>query len=380
MSTELADGRTDRTEHLHAYTDPAGCRPVDVAEITEHLLAGPETAPCLDLAEELCRDAGLDVDRLEGHDALVAWRGTGGCLLSGHVDVVPVGDGWSHEPFGNTVEDGRLYGRGASDMRGPVAAMLAALAGTQGPAGLVLTSDEETTMATARALVGDPRVTGPAQAVVVGEPTGLEVATCGKGVAWMQVKVTAPSGHASTPRGQGGRPASAPERLVELLAKLPPEPLAVEHPVLGPATVAVTGLGSQEGPFNVLSPEAWARLDARFPVPLLPEEMVRAVQQAMGHPEDIEISLAKREPPFEGPDDLGQRCVQALEDTGLPSRLIGVDYASEAGHWQAACPTVVCGPGSIQRAHKPDEHITVDELDAGTRAYRSLIEKLGAGP
>lgn len=349
---------------------------MDVVQIAERLLAGPEVAPCLDLAEDLCQAAGLNVERWPEHEALVAWRGEAGCLLSGHVDVVPVGDGWSAQPFGNPVEEGRLVGRGASDMRGPVAAMLAALAATEAPAGLVLTSDEETTMATARRLVDEPEVLDPATAVVVGEPTGMDVATCGKGVAWMQVTVTAPSGHASTPRGDDGRPASAPERLIELLADLPATPLVVEHPVLGQPTLAVTGLGSQEGPYNVLAPEAWARLDGRFPVPVMPDEMVRAVQQAMGHPDDVEITLAKREPPFEGPDELGKRCVQALGTIGIASTVIGVDYASEAGHWQGARPTVVCGPGSISRAHKPDEHITEEELTRGVRGYTALIEAL----
>ncbi len=349
---------------------------MDVVETAEHLLAGPEVGPCLDLAEEVCRGAGMRVQRLQDHEALVAWRGRDGCLLSGHVDVVPVGDGWTQAPFGNTMLDGRLVGRGASDMRGPVAAMLSALANTEAPAGLVLTSDEETTMATARALVDKPDVLEPATAVVVGEPTGLDVATCGKGVAWMQLTVTAPSGHASAPRGDGGRAASAPERLVELLADLPAEPVVVDHPVLGQPTLAITGLGSQEGPYNVLAPEAWARIDGRFPAPVMPDEMVRAVQQALGHPSDVEIRLAKREPPFEGPDRLGHRCLAAMAKAGLEREVIGVDYASEAGHWQRACPTVVCGPGSIDRAHKPDEHITVEELEAGVGAYTALIEAL----
>lgn len=362
--------------HLQAYTGPVGCRRVDVAEIAERLLEGPEVGPCLDLAEELCQAASMTVERLEDRDALVAWRGDGGCLLSGHVDVVPVGEGWSVDPFGNAVDQDRVYGRGASDMRGPVAAMLAALDATDVPAGLVLTSDEETTMATVRELAGDTRVTGPATAVVVGEPTGLDVATCSKGVAWMQVTVTAPSGHASTPRGTGGRPASAPERLIELMAKVPAEPLELKHPVLGQPTLAVTGLGSQQGPFNVLAPEAWARIDGRFPAPVMPDEMVRAVQQAMGHPEDVEISLAKREPPFEGPGQLGDRCVEVLEALDAGSEVIGVDYASEAGHWQDSCPTVICGPGSISRAHKPDEHITLEELEVGVQAYTGLLEAL----
>lgn len=362
--------------HLQAYTGRTVCPSVDVTEIAERLLAGPAISPCLELAEDLCDAAGMTVERLEDLDALVAWRGERGCLLSGHVDVVPVGEGWSVDPFGNAADQGRLYGRGASDMRGPVAAMLAALTSTEVPAGLVLTSDEETTMATVRELAGDARVTGPATATIVGEPTGLDVATCGKGVAWMQVTVTAPSGHASTPRGTRGRAASAPERLIELMATVPAEPLELEHPVLGQPTLAVTGLGCQEGPFNVLAPEAWARIDGRFPAPVMPDEMVRAVQQAMGHPEDVEITLAKREPPFEGPDQLGDRCLEALDAAGLTSEVIGVDYASEAGHWQTSCPTVVCGPGSIARAHKPDEHITLEELEAGVQAYTHLLETL----
>lgn len=349
---------------------------VDVVEIAERLLAGPEPGPCLDLAEDLLAPAGFQVTRHEALGALVAWRGSGGVLFSGHVDVVPVGEGWTVPAFGNELEAGCLHGRGASDMRGPVACMLAAARATDGPMGLVLTSDEETTMEAARHLVEVPEVLGPAGLVVVGEPTELQVASCGKGVAWIALSVTAPSGHASTPRGPEGRPASAPERLVELLARLPPEPLDVRHPVLGSTTAALTGLESQPGPFNVLASRATGRIDCRFPAPVTPEEVLAAVERALGHPDDVEVRLPKREPAFEGDEELAQLVAGVVGESGTPSATIGVPYASEAGHWGPRAPTVICGPGSIDRAHAPDEFIEAGELEAGLRAYTAMVESV----
>lgn len=346
-------------------------RPLDIAR---RLLADGSADRALGLCADQLEAGGFTVDRREDLGALVAHRGEGGLALSGHVDVVPAGEGWSHPPFGNAVDDGRLYGRGASDMRGPVACMLAAARRTEAPLTVVLTTDEETTMDAARAFVDDGLLS-EAPLVVVGEPTGLDVAVASKGVLWLELTATGARGHASTPRGSEGRGPSGPERLVEVLAKLPSEPIRLTHPELGPATAAVTGLTSDETPFNVLAGRASARIDCRFPPPGTPEDVEASLRSKLGLPDEgLDIEVAKREPAFMGDEAQAEHVVEVLTDQGIASATTVVPFASEAGHWQRVGPTVICGPGSIERAHAPDEYIEVAELEAGAAAYGALIE------
>ncbi len=350
---------------------------MDVVALTRELLADEDADRALGICADRLEAAGLEVEHREEMGALVAHRGEGGLALSGHLDVVPAGEGWTREPFGGDLEDGCLYGRGASDMRGPVACMIRAVERTEAPVSVVLTTDEETTMDTVRQLV-DEDVLSEAPLVVVGEPTGLDVATAGKGVLWVRLTATGAQGHASTPRGEAGRGPSGPERLVEALCELPAEPIRLTHPELGPATAAISGLASDETPFNVLAGRAQARIDCRFPPPGTPEDVEASIRSKLGLPaEGLEVEIAKREPAFVGDDAQAAEMVEVLGQAGLAVSTTSVVFASEAGHWQRVAPTVICGPGSIDRAHGPDEHVTVDELEAGVDAYTRLVEWRG---
>jgi len=343
-----------------------------VISLAERLLAEPEPEHALKACRSELASAGFDVEIDEEQTALVAHRDQGGVAFSGHVDVVPVGEEWTVDAFGNALEDGRLYGRGAVDMRGPVACMVAALERTQAPASIVLTSDEETTMDTVRSFV-DEDVLDDSAAIVVGEPTGLDVACASKGLVWARLTARGERGHASTPRSKRG--GSAAERLVDAVSGLPASPLRVSHPRVGESTLAVSGLGGEQTPFNVLAGRTEARVDVRFPPPKMPDDVRRALASHLGGPpEGVELELEKREPPFLGDEDVADRAASALRAAGMESGLVGVDYVSEAGHWQRVSPTVICGPGSIDRAHKPDEYVERDELENGVRAYEALVE------
>jgi len=353
---------------------------MDVVRQAQTLLADRDADRALEVCAEELANADCTVERFPKLGAILARRGSGGLALSGHVDVVPVTpEAWSRDPFGAELADGRLYGRGATDMRGPVACMLAAVADTSAPVSLVLTTDEETTMRGVRRLVGDD-VLASAPLVVVGEPTGLDVAVAGKGLVWARVETTGERGHASTPRGGDGRSPSAAERLVEALAGLEPRPLRVEHPRVGPATLAISGLESEPTPFNVLAGDARARLDVRFPPPKTPDDAERAIRSHLDLPRDgLSLSFEKREPAFLGDEADGERARDVLAEAGLDVELTGVDYVSEAGHWQRVASTLVIGPGSIARAHGPDEYITREELAEARQAYEALIEAWAPG-
>jgi len=351
---------------------------VDVVETTRALIRDETAEAALARCRDRLEAAGLAVERHDGAEAIVARRGEGGPALSGHVDVVPAGEEWTRAPFGGERESGRVHGRGASDMRGPVACMLAAAEATEAPMQVVLTTDEETTMDGVRQLVDDG-VLEDAPAVVVGEPTGMDVAYASKGVLWVRVHAEGARVHASTPRGEDGRGPSAPERLGDALGDVPAEPLRLAHPDLGPATAAITGLGSEGTPFNVLAGRARARVDCRFPPPGTPDDVLGALRSALDLPrEGLDLAVAKREPAFLGDEGLAEAASRALSGAGLDAHVTAVMYASEAGHWQRAADTVLCGPGSIARAHGPDEFVTEEELAAGVRGYEALVEGLAA--
>jgi acetylornithine deacetylase len=346
---------------------------VDAARLAERLTAEPDAQHALTAAADALGEAGLTVDRDEEHQAIAAVRGSPGAVLSGHVDVVPVSDEWSRPAFGNAFDDDRLYARGASDMRGPVAAMIAALDRTEAPVGVVLTTDEETTMDTVRAYAEHDRF-ADADVVLVGEPTGMDVAVAGNGLVWVRVDADGARGHASTPRPQARGP-SAPERLIEALAGLDPRPFRVEHPRLGKATLAVSGIESEATPFNVLAGEAEARIDIRFPPPKTPDEVEASLRSRLDLPrEGLKLSVEKREPAFLGDEGQGKRAADALSLAGVDASVTGVGYVTEAGHWQRVTDTLVVGPGSIDRAHAPDEYITRDELTTAVDGYAALIE------
>lgn len=214
-----------------------------------------------------------------------------------------------------------------------------------------------------------------ASLVVVGEPTHLQVAVASKGLVWVRLTARGARGHASTPRGDGGRGPSGPERLVEALANLPARPVRAMHPRVGEATLAVSGLESDPTPFNVLAGEAQARLDVRFPPPKMPQDVVRSLRSHLDLPvEGLEMGFEKREPAFLGEEATGRWARSVLSDAGVDSELVGVDFVSEAGHWQRLTDTLILGPGSISRAHRPDEYIERGELKEGVGAYSALVE------
>lgn len=331
------------------------------------LLGCEDALDALAHARDALTDTGFEIDERPALGALVADRGDGGVVLSGHVDVVPAGDGWTRPPHEATFEDGLVYGRGSTDMRGAVAAMVTAVAGSDAPCRMVLTTDEEVTMAAVRALADEGVVDGR-PLVVVGEPTQLRLGVAGKGVAWMRVTVSGSSTHAATPEAG----ASAAERLVRQVAKVPLGRFGPEHDLLGRATIALTGLSSGDR-FNILPSAAEARFDARFPPPLTPDDVIGRVREAMP---GAGIELAKEEPAYEASPGASEAARGVLGDA-VPSDDIGVPYASEAGHWSPRAPTVLLGPGRIEDAHAPDESVAVEQLERAARLYERLVAGFG---
>ncbi|MDJ1158009.1 acetylornithine deacetylase [Chelatococcus sp. SYSU_G07232] len=321
----------------------------------------------------------------------------GGVVLSGHTDVVPVaGQAWTSDPFALRVADGRAYGRGAVDMKGFCATALALVpeflaARLETPIHIFLSYDEETTCL---GVVDGIRRMGhdlPRPiAVFVGEPTGLEVTDAHKSVITLTTGVYGHEAHSSKP-ALGASAVMAAAELVTELGRMA-EDYVRRGDASGrfdpPYTTIHVGTINGGTARNILAREChfhWefrglpdldeSEIPARFAhfadSVVLPK-MRRTAPDARIETR-IEVSV-----PGLAPEPGSTAETLALRLAGR-NRTIAVPYATEAGRFQTAgIPTVVCGPGSIDQAHQPDEYITLADLEAGAVFLRRLAASLAA--
>jgi succinyl-diaminopimelate desuccinylase len=337
------------------------------------------------------------VPHAPGRASLLAWlRGSGGTpgvLFSAHLDTVaPGAETWSHDPFSGDVCDGKLWGRGASDMKGGLAAMVAAacaLARTdarlRGDLVLAFTAGEEVDCLGANALSQRPDL-GPVQAVVVSEPTSNELVIAEKGALWLELTTTGRAAHGSMPHL--GR--NAVMMMVTLLGELDRLPVPYdEHPLLGGFTRSInTVAGGQRT--NVVPDRCTATVDLRTVPGQSHAAIVAAVQGLIDR-------LAAADPAFQATvavdsDRGGPLCTEPGHPVvGLFTRVIetvtgrlpvpcGVRYLTDAVAFvpMLHAPLIICGPGRAELCHQPDEYVEVVRLGESARILAlAAAEMLG---
>lgn len=324
--------------------------------------------------------------------ATIGPAGPGGIILSGHTDCVPVaGQAWTADPFTLTECDGRLYGRGACDMKGFDASVLAlvpelAAATLERPVHIALSYDEEVGCTGVREMIAILKARGEVPAVcLVGEPTSMQVVIGHKGGRGYRCHVTGHEAHSSLAPQAVNAIDYAAELIVflrGLARELAKGPLDEEFDVVH--TTLSTGMISGGTAVNIVpkscsfvfecrhlievDPEAvFARVQAFVDETLLPEMRSRAPEA------NIEF-----EPLYEYPAqaiDPSHPLVTRLKNAVGHNGHSKVAYGTEAGLFQRdlGVPTVVCGPGSIEMAHKPDEYVTIEQLDRCDAALRKLL-------
>ena len=330
--------------------------------------------------------------------ATVGPWGQAGVMLSGHTDVVPVeGQAWSHPPFALTEVDGRLYGRGAADMKGFVAAALAAVLAAarrplKVPLHLALSYDEEIGCMGVRSLI-DMLEGAPVRPrfCIVGEPTGMQVATGHKGKVALR----------ATCVGREGHSALAPMALNALH-------LAVDFVnAVRDLQARVVDVGLKDGDYDVpYTTLHVGKLKGGVQVNIVPNSAVVdfEIRSLAGEDTDGLITALR---------DAAERIcaplradfpevairVERLWDypgLGTPSdagvvnfvkRLTGangtmkVAFGTEGGLFDArlGIPTVICGPGSMAQGHKPDEYVTVEQMARCEAMLAALVQRCEAG-
>ena len=317
----------------------------------------------------------------------------GGVVLSGHTDCVPVaGQAWTSDPFRLRVADGRAYGRGSVDMKGFDAIALASVpdllaAGLKRPIHILLSYDEETTcLGVADTIARFGQDLPKPGAVIVGEPTGLEVIDAHKSVATFMTTVHGHAAHSAKP-GLGANAVMAAGELLAVLNRLADEmeergdPSGRFDP--GFTTVHV-GRAAGGTARNILPERCEISWEYRGVPGLDPDEIPNRFEAASRR---IEAERLNRHGPFGRIETVREVLVPGLapdpgsEAERLALSLTGrnttntVAYATEAGRFQeVGIPTIVCGPGSIDRAHQPDEYITLEEIAGGEAFIRRLAE------
>ncbi|MEU6354733.1 M20 family metallopeptidase [Streptomyces sp. NPDC047072] len=297
-------------------------------------------------------------------------------LLESHLDTVEV-DGMTVPAYDGEVRGGRLYGRGACDAKGPLAAfMLAAaeLARGEPPLYSVVLAgvcDEEHeyrgVLHLLSSLAGRTAV-----GAIVGEPTGLVPAVAHKGVVRYTVRTVGRAGHSSRPE----EAVNAVSLMAPVLSHLAATSPDVEpHPLLGPATRAVTRIRGGTGP-NTIPGVCEADVDRRT----LPGEEPEVVWQR--DRDELRLLGAELDPPFiidyaldtppDSPVVRGLR--RALVERGRPDDVDGMPFATDASKIaRAGIPAVVFGPGSILDAHSADESVELAEVELAARVVVDAV-------
>jgi acetylornithine deacetylase len=311
----------------------------------------------------------------------------GGVLLAAHSDVVAVeGQVWTHDPFTLTEAGGRLYGRGTTDMKGFLACLLAALDGSalRRPVHVALSSDEELGCVGVRPLLDVlAGLAAPPGCAVVGEPTSLRVATAHKGKVALGIELTGRAAHSSAARS-GVNAVAYAGRLIGALLALQDAIAAEMYDGAFAVPHTSIGIGPIAGGVRVNIVPASCRLEievrtlpGRDPAEVV--ERIRACADALAHemrqiaPEaGIELVERAAYPGLVPGDDGFAARVAAIAGDAGPARAL--DFGTEAGLYQQrlGIPVVVCGPGSIEQAHRADEFIEIAQLEAG----RAFVERL----
>jgi succinyl-diaminopimelate desuccinylase len=335
--------------------------------------------------------AGLEVvaHELGGPErtSLVArWPGTGDApalCLTGHLDTVPLGGSdWEREPLGGEVDGERLHGRGASDMKGGVAAIVVAAervaALGRGRAGLevVLCAGEETGCDGALALARADGALGDCGALLVAEPTTNYPCVAHKGVVWLDMLAEGRTAHGSMPH-LGDNAIAKLARAIVALEDFAFD--AEEHPLLGAPTLNV---GTVTGGININSvpDRARAGLDVRT-VPGLDGDAV-AAQLAAAAGDEVRIETRLALDPVD--TDPGDEWVRRVFEVMGP--LAGADDVEPRGlaYFTDACalvpaygtpPAIVCGPGDADQAHRTDESCSVPALEAAAEGFFEVARR-----
>ena len=354
----------------------------------------------IDWVEEYLSGFGVASNRVYNQDrnkanlyATVGPAVAGGVILSGHSDVVPVdGQNWSSDPFKLERRGDKFFGRGTCDMKGFIALALAAVpmfVKGKKPVHLAISYDEEIGCKGAPAMIAQiaAKLPDPALAIV-GEPSMMGIINGHKGICLHEVNIYGHEAHSSlTHLGLSANMVAVDlmHDLAELARQLwenadPDNGFMPPH-----STLTIGRIEGGTAP-NILARHCRFLFDLRSPPgdnadEILAPFMAKCAdlnrEMAAAFPEaGIKVTkIASTVPMAPQADKRAEDFVRKLTGDNIAASKVA--YAAEAGQFQAAgFPTVICGPGSIEQAHQPDEFIAADQMERGAAFMRRLAEEL----
>jgi succinyl-diaminopimelate desuccinylase len=370
---------------------------VDPIALARALINCPSVTPArgavFDVLETALRPLGFEVHRWvlgEAPDGptenMVATRASGAPHFgfAGHLDVVPAGEGWSHDPFAGDIVDGALIGRGANDMKSAIAAFVAALSRlgeSAGTVSLLITGDEE-----GYATFGTPRIIDwlnergiRPDMILIGEPTSVDrlgdtVKIGRRGSVNLWIDVPGVQGHVAYPH----RATNPVPPLARVIAALAAVHLDDGTDAFPPSNLEFTGVDTPTHASNVIPGSATAQLSIRFNNLHTGADLVRLVEE-----------IAEREAPgskvrarisgeafLTPPGRLFDVVVEAIEEeTGVAPELSTSGGTSDGRFLIALCPVVDFGlPNATM--HKLDESAAVADIEALSRIYERVLNKV----
>lgn len=319
-----------------------------------------------------------------------------GLVLSGHTDVVPVdGQDWTSEPFTATIRGDKLYGRGACDMKGfiacaltilPQAVQLSNSGQLRRPLHLALSFDEEVGCLGAPLILADLKARGiTPDYCIVGEPTNMAMVVAHKGIAVYRCRVHGKSAHSSL-IGQGVNAISYASRLVGYVDTLAEELSARDdNDALFTVPYSTLSVGTIHGgtATNIVPNLCEFTFDYRNLPHMTQDDILAPIQAKVA---ELNAQMQARAPET-GIELMQEESVPAMTDNNsaelqsLIAALTGDDerhkvaYATEGGQFtNAGIPTIICGPGSIEQAHKADEYVELIEIERCDGFLQKLLD------
>ncbi len=316
-----------------------------------------------------------------------------GLVFSAHMDTLPAGkQGWADDPFAATLCQGRVIGRGASDMKSGLAAMVVAaeklrqdqIDGLELSGDLVLafTGGESSNCLGARRLVAQQALSD-CGALLVSEPTSMEVFSTEMGALWLRVTAIGRSGHTSArDAASAAEPGkNAIDMMLAFLSQAPSILPETAHPLVGPATMSVGRIGGGDA-INLAAESCWAEIDIRLPPDVAPGDIEEALSSLAGREFVVERIDYKAAVATALNDPFLKLCLQ--QTAKLRGRSVaakGVGYFSDAAvlspHFDL--PMVIIGPGPLGGSGAVNEWCEVDALDAASDLYYQIARSYLSG-
>jgi succinyl-diaminopimelate desuccinylase len=309
----------------------------------------------------------------------------GELVMHGHMDTVPIGnlDSWDYDPFASEIINGLLYGRGACDMKGPVAALCETLIQYteekhDKPLLVLTTSDEESGCSGAEEIAKSGELDG-VKFGVCAEPTDLQVLVGEKGLFWSKVIAEGKSSHGSRPE-EG---VNAIQLCIDALTAITSEPYPYEqHDLLGSPTISI-GMIQGGIKINVVAAYCEALVDMRTVKGQSPDSLLEQMNEriyAIGLSDRVRVEFIHGKPAVLTPEDseIVHIAVEEVEKiTGNRPTLSSATYGTDCSVLQpkVGIINVICGPGSIEQAHQPNEFVKLDQVYQSVEVYLGIASK-----